>query len=440
VTGTLPLLRGHPPESLLQWGPSGSVQAGRFIGAVRALAARLPNRRHVINLCEDRYQFLLGFAAAVIAGQVTLMPPSRAPEALRRIRLQHPDSYCLAGDEPVPEGMDAVRLTAADEDAALEREIPAIPAAQAVAIIFTSGTTGESTSHVKTWAALCAGAEALGDAIGLGPPRLIVGTVPSQHMFGLETTVMLPLQTGCAAYRGRPLLPADVAAATQSAPCPAWLMTTPVQLNACARELQSASGLEGVISSTMALSPALAREVETRWRVPVHEIYGCTEIGMVALRRPAHGETWTLSADLAMWQEGGKTWVKGLRAGPAQPLSDHVSLHAPRQFTLHGRVSDLVKIAGKRTSIGMLNAELADIEGVEDGAFFLPGAAPGRERLVAFVVAPGLSARQIVAALRARIDPVFLPRPLYLVDTLPRDANGKLPRASLELLARRFAP
>jgi acyl-coenzyme A synthetase/AMP-(fatty) acid ligase len=88
----------------------------------------------------------------------------------------------------------------------------------------------------------------------------------------------------------------------------------------------------------------------------------------------------------------------------------------------------------------MLNAELADIEGVEDGAFFLPGAAPGRERLVAFVVAPGLSARQIVAALRARIDPVFLPRPLYLVDTLPRDANGKLPRASLESLARRFAP
>jgi acyl-coenzyme A synthetase/AMP-(fatty) acid ligase len=216
-------------------------------------------------------------------------------------------------------------------------------------------------------------------------------------------------------------------------------MTTPLQLNACARELQAVTGLEGVISSTMALSPALAREVETRWRVPVHEIYGCTEVGMVALRRPAHGETWTLSADLAMWQEGAKTWVKGLRAGPAQALSDRVSLHAPRQFSLHGRMSDLVKIAGKRTSIGMLNAELASIEGVEDGAFFLPDAAPGRERLIAFVVAPGLSARQIMDALRPRIDPVFLPRPLYLVEALPRDANGKLPRADLESLARQFS-
>src|SRR5205085_657716 len=39
--------------------------------------------------------------------------------------------------------------------------------------------------------------------------------------------------------------------------------------------------------------------------------------------------------------------------------------------------------------------------------------------------------------LRARIDPVFLPRPLYRVAQLPRNATGKLPHAALaELFAQ----
>ena len=36
-----------------------------------------------------------------------------------------------------------------------------------------------------------------------------------------------------------------------------------------------------------------------------------------------------------------------------------------------------------------------------------------------------------LAALRRDIDPVFLPRPLKLVDALPRNETGKLPRVAL---------
>ena len=46
-------------------------------------------------------------------------------------------------------------------------------------------------------------------------------------------------------------------------------------------------------------------------------------------------------------------------------------------------------------------------------------------------MASALSAAAITAELRLRIDPVFLPRPLLLVDALPRNATGKLPRDSL---------
>jgi acyl-coenzyme A synthetase/AMP-(fatty) acid ligase len=83
---------------------------------------------------------------------------------------------------------------------------------------------------------------------------------------------------------------------------------------------------------------------------------------------------------------------------------------------------------------------LLAIDGVIDGTFFVPdeNAADEREaRLLAFVVAPGRSRGAILAALRERMDPVFLPRPLVLVDALPRNATGKLPRADLRALARK---
>ena len=55
-------------------------------------------------------------------------------------------------------------------------------------------------------------------------------------------------------------------------------------------------------------------------------------------------------------------------------------------------------------------------------------------RLAAYVVAPGRSAEDILAALRQRVEPAFLPRPLVMVAELPRDAVGKLARARLDTL------
>jgi acyl-coenzyme A synthetase/AMP-(fatty) acid ligase len=84
-----------------------------------------------------------------------------------------------------------------------------------------------------------------------------------------------------------------------------------------------------------------------------------------------------------------------------------------------------VKIAGKRTSLEALTTVLRAIEGVLDGCF-VDGATIGQKRLVAVAVAPRMSTRELREALAAQIDAVFLPRPLLIVDQLPRDANGKL--------------
>jgi len=54
------------------------------------------------------------------------------------------------------------------------------------------------------------------------------------------------------------------------------------------------------------------------------------------------------------------------------------------------------------------------------------------------VVAPGLDSEQLLAGLRERLDPIFLPRPLIFVDALPRTAVGKLPRAACEELLDQY--
>jgi acyl-coenzyme A synthetase/AMP-(fatty) acid ligase len=106
---------------------------------------------------------------------------------------------------------------------------------------------------------------------------------------------------------------------------------------------------------------------------------------------------------------------------------------------LHGRKADLVNIAGKRTSLASLNYHLNSVPGVRDGVFVMPEEEDGAAtRLTAFVVAPGLTRRTVMNALRERIDPAFLPRPLCLVKSLPRNGTGKLPRQALcRLVAER---
>jgi acyl-coenzyme A synthetase/AMP-(fatty) acid ligase len=58
----------------------------------------------------------------------------------------------------------------------------------------------------------------------------------------------------------------------------------------------------------------------------------------------------------------------------------------------------------------------------------------GVPRLMAFVVAPGLTSENVMRALRERVDAAFLPRPLCFVEALPRNATGKLPREAVDEL------
>ena len=434
----VPLVAPRPADEALAW--SGGVRVGvrGFLADVAALAARLPGCAQVVNLCTDRYRFTVGFAAALVRGQVSLLPPSRAPEFLLRLAGQYPDLYCLADEAVDWCPLDTIRYPEPLDRSPGEPPAPVLPAAQVAAIVFTSGTTGAPTPHVKLWGALARGAVAEAHALGLDrvPGATLVGTVPPQHMYGFESSVLLALQNRLALHGGRPFYPGDVRAALEGVPAPRVLVTTPVHLRALELDRTDLPPLALILSATAPLAAETAAGAEARYGVPVREIFGFTEAGMVASRRTTDGPAWRLLPGVRLRPDGDALWAEGGHVPLPARFTDRVAVIDAERFVVSGRTADLVNIAGKRASLAGLNAELLAIPGVVDGAFFLPeSGSEGVTRLAAVVVAPGLGARRLLAELRRRIDPAFLPRPLRFVDRLPRDATGKLPAASLRACA-----
>src|SRR3990172_660752 len=92
---TLPLTRGFEPGGVLAWRDGRAVLIGEFLRDVAALAARLPARAHVLNLCADRYLFAVGLAAALSRQQVSLLPPNETPDMIGRLASHYPDPFFL---------------------------------------------------------------------------------------------------------------------------------------------------------------------------------------------------------------------------------------------------------------------------------------------------------------------------------------------------------
>jgi acyl-coenzyme A synthetase/AMP-(fatty) acid ligase len=432
-----PVIGQHGLNDVLAWRPSGPVRVHTFLKHAQALAAQLPPGAWLLNMCEDRYHFAVGFIAGLLAQKISLQPSSQSPETLKRIAHDYPDVICLK-DGPGDWGaMTCIEFPDLSEsENAVLTEIPTLPRDQIAAILFTSGSTGTPQPHPRTFGQL--EQSALSEAEGLAVLNLapaIVGTVPAQHSFGFESTFLLALYGGCSFWSGKPFYPQDIVDALAAVPLPRMLVTTPFHLSALVGSGLRLPKIETILSATAPLNALLAMQAETYAAAPVHEIYGSTETSALATRRTTDGLIWTLLPGVALRQEGDATYAGEGHVPSRVALSDVVELSGVRQFLLLGRHADLVNIAGKRTSLAYLDVQVSEIEGVRDVAFFLPDAEANRiGRLTAFVVAPGIARTDLVAAMRQRLDAVFMPRPLIQLDALPRNSLGKLPRSQLQAL------
>lgn len=439
---TIPLLSHHAPTAVIAYRAGAPVTAQRFLSDAAHLAQSLPPGTHVLNVCTDRYRFTVGLAACLMTGRVSLLPSTHTPEVIGQLASFAPDAFCLTDDSKsdiaLPQVLYSEELSA-DE---VPWSVPAIPVTQLAAIVFTSGSTGIPLPYRKTWGRLARCVRDGAPRLGLldGRSHVLIGTVPAQHMYGFESTVLLALMSGNAFCAERPFYPADVSAAVTGVPRPRALVTTPVHLRTLLASGIDLPPMDLVVSATAPLGQDLARAVEAKFHAPLFDIYGSTETGQIAIRRTSESIAWRLWPGVRLVVSNGQVFAHGGHVEELTPMQDVIEIIGDDAFLLHGRTADLVNVAGKRSSFGYLNAQLNAIPGVADGVFFLREGATGSTgvaRLGAVVVAPTLSVAALTEHLRQRIDPVFLPRPLIIVERLPRNATGKLPQHELQHLARK---
>jgi acyl-coenzyme A synthetase/AMP-(fatty) acid ligase len=438
-----PLLAG-PLDAPLAWRAGTAISRCDFLHQAHRLAAQLPEGGPLLAMTGDRYLFTLALGAAVLRGQAMLMPPNHTPETVRQLRARFPRAYVLADNGQPELELPTLSFPPLVSSEADEPQQPWIAGDQVVAHVLTSGSTGQPVPHDKRWDLLVASirAEARRMAEHLGQPDLrgvtVVGTVPAHHMYGFESTVLLPLLGGGAFAAQRPFYPRDIADTLAALPRPRVLVTTPLHLKTLLDAGIALPEVDLTLSATAPLSPQLAARAEAALAAPLLEIYGCTEAGQVATRRASAGAEWQTLDGLALSGQGEHAVISGGHVPQPTQLADILEVLAPDRFLLLGRSNDLVNIAGKRSSLAYLNHHLNSIPGVCDGAFWLPESGEQVVRLVAIVVAPDLDSAALLTALRQRLDAAFLPRRILRVDSLPRDPTGKLPETRLAELANRL--
>jgi acyl-coenzyme A synthetase/AMP-(fatty) acid ligase len=418
-----------------------SVTTEQFVSQVIQLAQQLPAHAHMLNLCRNRYLFMLSFCAGIVRGQCNLLPQNKGIATQQDLVARYPDSYILH------DGLDALasdksfNLLSAGLNLAPHagEKTPDIPLPQAAALAFTSGTTGQSKPNLKTWHTIAASSQINRQYFLPAQQQslyCLLATVPGQHMWGLETSVLLPLFAEVCVLDSQPLFPADICAQLAWLPAPRVMVSTPVHLSALVKSSLSFPTVQRLLCATAPLATALASRVELTFAGELCEIYGCSEVGSMAARFTARDQHWNGFEGLNFYPDAQGVSVKAAHLPGAEVrLPDQLHFSSERQFTLAGRDTDMLEVAGKRGSLAELNALLQLMPGVIDGVVLLPDntadTAPITRPMALVVLAEGTSKADLADFFRQHVDPVFIPRPICQISKLPREENGKLARQRL---------
>jgi len=433
------LLSSDDPERPVLWVQGRPLAARQVMQRVAAVARALPaDGRYLINLCEHRDYFLIAFCAALVRGHTNLLPSSRAEGVIDEVAALNAGSY-RCDDELVERACADVRDDARDAEATTLCRFE-LPGEHVAVKAFTSGSTGTPQGHVKFWRSFLGSTaqnalrirECLAPEYGDARPW-IVATVPPQHMYGLEMSIILPLLSDMAVHAGRPLFPADIATALAEVPEPRVLVTTPVHMRAIAASGQRFPRTALVVSATAPLDVDLASSMERQLESTVLEMFGSTETCVIAARRTSSEQSWRLYPSVALTPDAEGSGVHAPWFVAPMRLQDLIELQPGNRFVVYGRNADMIEVAGKRASLADLTRRLLAIAGVQDAVVFQPDAAAGGivRRVAALVVAPSLTPDAIAEQLAHNVDPAFIPRPLLIVPQLPRNDVGKLPRENL---------
>jgi 4-coumarate--CoA ligase (photoactive yellow protein activation family) len=426
------LLDRHAQEDVICFGAPGARSAGQLRAFVAAITARLPSpaRGSVVLACRDRYHFCAGLLAALRAGFPVMLPPNGQPETVRALLHGVELAAFLRDDEG--EGIDLRSLEQPECSVAAFAPSTFDPDT-ARFLLYTSGSTGTPQVHEKSVGQLLREAQTHVREFALGGRRIVAG-VPPQHIYGLLFSVLVPLTGGGSVLRATPLFPGELCAELRRYAAEV-LISVPPQLIALAEDasLQLPS-VQRTFCSAGPL-PAESNAALLARGAPITEILGSTETGGIAFRerpdgpfRPLSGVH--ISVDAASILHVDAPWLADDEPRPYR-TADRAAL-CPEGFRHLGRADAVTKIAGRRVDLGDVESCLRRVPGVRDARVLAVDAGGLRGMtLWAIVEADQVSVESLREALKARFDPVTLPKRYRVVAKLPRSDQGKLRRSEL---------
>jgi len=405
------------------------------------LAAELQSRgvQRLALYLDDAAELAIALLAAWRAGITVLLPADAQPQTRQRMSTQcdlwldssgvatfdgllNADSAALP---PAPLDLDQCRLT-----------------------LCTSGSSGEAKLIDKSLRQLANEVTALeqlwGEQLG---NATILGSVATQHIYGLLFRVLWPLCAGRAFLRRAQPFPEDLQRESLATGTAFVWVASPALLKRMGDNLNwpELRAVRQVFSSGGALPAETAAELHGLLGQWPTEIYGSSETGGIAWRQG--GELWTPFADGELGQnaEGALHLTSPyLPAGHREQTADAVEIQADGRFALRGRLDRIIKLEEKRISLPMLEQALSSHEWLSDAR--LGVVQEGRAYLGALVaLSPaGLHAlrnqgrKTVTETLRRHLadhcEAIALPRRWRLLAQLPYNNQGKLAQVSVEAL------
>ncbi|WP_460107918.1 AMP-binding protein [Pseudomonas sp. S3_H04] len=403
-----------------------SVAAGLQAQGVKRLAVHL----------EDAAELAIALLGAWRAGVSVLLPADLQPQTRQRWSAE----------------VDLWLTDQADDAQLNDFQQPPLPGAeldldQCRLSLCTSGSSGEPKRIDKTLRQLANEVEALEQLWGadLGE-ACIIGSVATQHIYGLLFRVLWPLCAGRPFVRKQLAFPEDLQRASREHQAFAWV-ASPALLKRMGDNLDwpALSTVRRVFSSGGALPLEAAQSLQQRLQQWPTEILGSSETGGIAWRQGE--QLWQPFAGVELSQDSeGALLIASpyLPAGHIEHTADAARIATDGRFELLGRLDRIVKLEEKRISLPMLEQALVAHEWVAEAR--LGVVQENRASLGALLVLSesGLFAlrehgrRSLTETLRQHLrqhcEALALPRRWRLVRQLPLNSQGKLPQADVEAL------
>ncbi|QLY32784.1 acyl-CoA synthetase [Nocardia huaxiensis] len=436
-----------------------------LLGAATSVAERIARADRLAVLAKPTVTTVLAVVGCLIAG-VTVVP---VPPDAGNAELAHilSDSGAQAWLGEAPEGSDLPVIPVRKH--ARSWHVYAEPAPEATAfILYTSGTTGAPKGVMLSRRAIAAGLDALAEAWSWKPNDTLVHGLPLFHVHGLILGLLGPLRVGSPLiHTGKPTPQAyaeahgtmyfgvptvwsrvteDPAAAKELAKARILISGSaplPVPVFERLRDLTGHAPIEryGMSETMITLSTRPDGERRPGWvGTPVHGVetrlrdeaghpvpHDGESVGGLQVRGPMLFDGYLNRPDASAetWTEDG--WFKTGDVAVIDPEGFH---------RIVGRESvDLIKSGGYRIGAGEIETSLLGHPSVAEVAVVGAPDPDLGQRIIAFVVLRDGAADSVAQALITHVADELSahkrPREIRIVDSLPRNAMGKVQKKLL---------